>query len=151
MLSPVSSIVRPFGMKAPKLCPPAPLHFTVYISSSNVSLYFFVISEPKIVPNDLSIFVTSTSTEAGFFCSRALPSFLINTVTSFVSSSLKSYTFFLSYLTLTSAKSASRIFERQTSSAFPSLTPSLTLSKSTLPTNSSTVLIPSFAIYSRNS
>ena len=52
--------VRPFGINAPKLCPPAPLQCTVIVSSASPSLFFLVISAPRMVPNVRSMFVRFT-------------------------------------------------------------------------------------------
>ena len=48
MLSPSNVSVSPFGIKAPKLCPPLPIHSTVKVSAGTSSPKFFVISEPRI-------------------------------------------------------------------------------------------------------
>ena len=52
--------VRPFGIKAPKLCPPAPVQSISTVSSGSPFLLFLVISAPRIVPNARSVFFTST-------------------------------------------------------------------------------------------
>ena len=64
--SPERRIVRPFGMNAPKLCPPPPVAFTVKLSSSREFPNAFWISEPRIVPTVLSVEETFISNDPFF-------------------------------------------------------------------------------------
>jgi len=59
-------------MNEPKLCPAAPLHLIVIVSSGNPSEPFtLVISDPRIVPSVLSVLVISISKFAFSFFSIA--------------------------------------------------------------------------------
>ena len=122
------------------------------MSSSSVSSYFFVISEPNIVPRDLFVFVTSISIARFCPLSSALLSCVMISVISFVFESSKSYTCLGSNITLCFLPS-NGLLSMQSRSIFDCL--SLRLSRffkrSPRPTSSSTVFTPSFAIYSRSS
>ena len=139
-------------MNAPKLCPPAPVHLTTNVSSSKPVPYFFVISEPKIVPKERSVFVTSTSMLLRCLFVSAEPSCFKSTVSSFDFSISKSYTCFGSKVTFSfgPAYGLFKILERSISFSRP-VRSSRTFKRSLRPTISSTVLQPSFAMYSRSS
>ncbi len=112
--------------------------------------YFFVISEPKIVPKDLSVYLFHSifallPFSSGFKLSQI-------SVSSFVFSSSKSYTCFRikDNFLLFSRIRIVKIFERSIFTMCFCL--DLPFFKRSLrPTSSSTVLTPSFAIYSRSS
>ena len=143
-------------MKAPKLCPPAPVHLTAKVSSSKPVPYLFVISEPKIVPNARSgvrhfhinasaavcLQVQSRS------CFHRVPSRLL------IFSSSKSYTCFGSKVTFSfgPAYGLSKILRKDQwlASHVRSDLPGLQAGRFVLPAHPR-VLQPSFAMYSRSS
>ena len=105
-----------------------------------------------MVPKERSVLVSSTSIIRFCRLSKALFNCFNNTFSSFVFSSSKSYTCFLSKVTFSfgPAKGLLRIRDRSISFSLPDKS-SLTFNKSLLPTISSMVRQPSFAIYSLNS
>ena len=125
------------------------------VSSSSVSLNFFVTSEPRIVPRERLILSTFTSIRAFSPVSRDFFNFGRNTFSSMVFSSSKSYlSFGLNLLSLRSpAKVGSNILDRSTRSAYSSASPvsSFLFRRSTRPIRSSSLRTPSAAIYSLSS
>ena len=111
-----------------------------------------MISDPKIVPRVRLIFVTSTEIFVFSPDCNAFLNFGRNTFSSIVFSNSKSYLFFSMYLFsfLSLAKEESKIALRSTFFAF-AFSSSLTLKRSVRPIRSSTLRIPSLAIYSRSS
>ena len=122
------------------------------VSSSSVSSYFFVISDPKIVPSERFTFVTSVSIIRFCFLSSAGFNCFKNSVISLVLSSSKSYTCFGSKITFCFIP-ANGLFKILLRSSFASRSDRSprTFKKSLRPTSSSTVRTPSFAMYSRSS
>ena len=98
------------------------------------------------MPSVRSVFLISISAACGVPSFNALANFFIRTFSSIVSESLKSYGFFFVYSTLSFAKPLLRIFLRSSS-----VSTSFVFKRSILPTSSSTVLTPSFDIYSLSS
>ena len=78
------------GMKAPKDCPPPPVHLTVKVSSGRLLPWSLVISEPKMVPRVRSVLVTGTFTVRFSPFSSAPFIFFSRTLMSTVFSSWKS-------------------------------------------------------------
>ena len=78
--SPVSRMVSPFGIKAPKDCPPPPSAFTTKVSSARLLPNTLVMSDPRMVPKDRSVLDTLSDTvifsafEAALFFSTSVRS-----------------------------------------------------------------------------